>query len=165
MLIRKATRKDWSSILQIQQTSRFVYYTGYLSKPSKPDVKGRWEKRLGEPLVHTLVADLDGRAIGYIRLKQGEGKGSHVGEISIVAVHPDFQRRGIGTRLMKAILDMADNSMGLKRLRLTVHADNHIAVHLYESLGFEIEGRERKAVFKDEKYVDLLIMGRLADSD
>ena len=105
------------------------------------------------------------KVLGYIRLKRGQGKACHVGEISTVAVHPDWQNKGIGTALTRAILDLADDSLGLRRLRLTVHADNQVAVHLYEKFGFQIEGREREAALKDGKYVDILVMGRIRDRD
>ena len=116
--------------------------------------------RLAEPLVHTLVAESAGEAVGYVRLKQGKGKGSHTGEISTVAVHPDFQRKGIGRQLVEEILTVAAG-FGLKRIRLTVHEDNDAAIRLYRRMGFEIEGREREAVKRDGKFIDLLIMGRL----
>ena len=116
--------------------------------------------RLAEPLVHTLVAESVGEVVGYVRLKQGKGKGSHAGEISTVAFHPDFQRKGIGRQLVEEILTVAAG-FGLKRIRLTVHEDNDAAIRLYRRMGFEIEGREREAVKRDGKFIDLLIMGRL----
>lgn len=59
------------------------------------------------------------------------------------------------------MLEVADHSLGLKRLQLTIHADNEVALKMYGKLGFEIEGRERKATYKKGKYVDVLILGRL----
>src|SRR5437899_4798329 len=155
--IRRGQAEDWKSIFQIQQGLQFVSFTGYCSPPMKQDVRERWEKRLSESLAHTLVAETEdgGKVVGYVRLRQGEGKGSHVGEISIVAVHAEWQRRGIGTQLVKAVLGVAE-SLALKRVRLTVHADNRAAIRLYEKFGFEIEGRERQATYKDGNYTDIL---------
>lgn len=161
LVIRLAKNEDWTSILQIQRSPSFVFYAGHSDRPSEQEVKTRWDARLAEPHSHTLVGELDGEVVGYVRLKQGEGKASHVGEISIVAVRSEFQGRGIGNRLMLAALHMADSSLGLRRVRLTVHADNQVALRLYERLGFEVEGREREGVYKDGKYIDLLILGRL----
>ena len=110
--IRRANSQDWVSIFKIQQSPAFIYFTGH-SVPSLQEsvcVRERWEKRLSEPLVHTLVAELeDGKkAVGYVRLKQGEGKASHVGEISIVAVHSDYHRRGVGLALMNSVIEAAE---------------------------------------------------------
>jgi len=49
---------------------------------------------------HTLVAELDGRAVGFITY---ELKGE-MGEVVLLAVHPEFQRRGIATQLNQAAL-------------------------------------------------------------
>ncbi len=165
LYIRRGQAEDWRSIFQIQKGSEFLYYTGYSTPPTEEMVRGKWEKRLSEPLTNTLVAEIDDNreVVGYVRLRLTEGKGSHVGEISVLAVRGDWRRRGVGWRLMREIVDLADNSFALKRLRLTVHADNQAAIRLYEKLGFEVEGRERKAVYKDGEYTDLLIMGRIRE--
>jgi ribosomal protein S18 acetylase RimI-like enzyme len=159
MHIRKAKREDWRAILNIQQSDSVFPYIGHPRRPTKRRVRERWLERLAEPRVLTLVAVSDGEVVGYIRLKRGEGLGSHVGEISTVAVRPDFQMRGIGGQLMEEVLEVADG-FGLRRLRLTVHEDNDIAIRLYRRMGFEIEGREREAVRREGRFIDLLIMGR-----
>lgn len=162
-LVRRANDEDWLGVYEILQSPKVIYFTGHATPPSKDDVRKRWETRLADPNVHTLVAETTGHIVGYIRMEQGRGKGSHVGTITTVVVHPNWQDKGIGTRLAKAMLDFADTSLGLKRLRITVHADNQAAIHLYEKLGFKIEGTERQATHKDGKYVDVLVMGRLRD--
>lgn len=163
MRTRNAKPDDWIWIHKILQDPEVINNTGYSDPPSKRAVKERWLDRLADPLVHTLVAEADDRVVGYARLKQGFGRGSHAGEISILAVDSDWQRKGIGTLLMKGLLEVADHSLGLRRLRITVHADNEIARKMYDRLGFEIEGRERKATYKNGRYVDALIMGRLRE--
>lgn len=63
--------------------------------------------------------------------------------------------------MMAALLDAADNWLDLKRLELTVFADNAAAIALYEKLGFEREGVLRSYAFRDGAYVDVLAMARL----
>lgn len=162
MVVRKAKREDWKAILHIQQSDSVFPYVGHPRRPTERRVKKRWLERLAEPHVLTLVAVSDGDVVGYIRLKRGEGLGSLVGEISTVAVRPDFQGRGIGRRLTEEVLGVADG-FGLRRLRLTVHEDNDMAIRLYRRMGFEIEGREREAVRRGRGFIGLLIMGRLRE--
>jgi putative acetyltransferase len=64
---------------------------------------------------------------------------------------------------MEALLDLADNTLGLKRVELDVITDNAAAIHLYESLGFEREGIKRCALFRGGVFVDLLMMGRIRE--
>jgi len=161
VFIRKARPSDWKQILPIQQSKSVFPFIGQSLPRSRKRVEERWKTRLKESNVHTLVAESDeGKVVGYIRLKQGEGLGSHAGEISTLAVHPYHQSRGVGRRLLERALEPA-NELSLRRVWLTVREDNHAAISLYERMGFEVEGREREAVQKGRGFVDLLIMGRL----
>ena len=63
----------------------------------------------------------------------------HSGSIGIM-IHKDYQNKGVGTALMEAIIDVADNWLMLVRIDLTVFEDNERAIHLYKKFGFEKEG-------------------------
>ena len=76
-------------------------------------------------------------------------------------VQPAWQRRGVGTQLMQALCDYADNWLGALRLELEVYADNHKAQALYRRFGFVEEGRHRCDALRDGVYVDSLTMARL----
>jgi putative acetyltransferase len=47
----------------------------------------------------------------------------HVGSIGM-AVRDDWQGKGVGTALMEAALDLADNWLNLTRIELRVYTDN-----------------------------------------
>ena len=91
---------------------------------------------------HELVAEVDGRVVGSAGLVAYDGRMSHAGEIAHIMVHDEFHGRGIGRRLLAALLDVADNYLGLVRVELLVYTDNESAIHLYESLGFTREGNQ-----------------------
>jgi putative acetyltransferase len=122
------------------------------------DTQKRFES-LG-PDDHQMVAEVNGRAIGKGNLKVMPGKLRHIGAIGL-SVHDEYQGQGVGRALMTALLDLADNYLGLVRVELEVFVDNAPAIHLYESLGFVIEGRKRKGTFRRGEYLDTLIMGRV----
>ena len=81
-----------------------------------------------------------------------------------MAVHDDFQDKGIGTALMEAAMDMADNWLNVKRAELQVYTDNARAIHLYEKSGFLIEGTHRAFAFRDGQYVDAHSMARVRET-
>jgi ribosomal protein S18 acetylase RimI-like enzyme len=58
-----------------------------------------------------------------------------VGHTTQICVQPGFQGHGLGRALMETAAN-ALRSMRFKELSLTVTAENHTAVHLYERLGF-----------------------------
>jgi putative acetyltransferase len=76
-------------------------------------------------------------------------------------VQPSWQRRGVGTALLAALIDVADNWLGLLRLELEVYTDNHRAQSLYKRHGFVEEGVHRCHALRDGVYVDTLSMARL----
>ncbi len=80
-----------------------------------------------------------------------------------MAVRDDWQGRGVGTALMEAALDLADNWLGLTRVELTVYTDNAAGIALYEKFGFEIEGTHRRHAFRNGEYVDAYSMARLRE--
>jgi putative acetyltransferase len=123
-----------------------------------------WRKRLAEfpPDDYLLVATIDGEVVGNLGL-HGSPKSPrrrHVGYIGM-AVRDDRQRRGAGTALMRAAIELADGWLNYQRLELTVYTDNLAALHLYRKLGFAIEGTHRAYAFRDGRYVDAYAMARL----
>jgi ribosomal protein S18 acetylase RimI-like enzyme len=82
---------------------------------------------------HTLVAKLGGRVVGFIAY---ELKGE-TGEVVLLAVHPEFQKRGIATQLNQAALD-AMKAAGMKMaVAETGGEDGHApARRAYEKAGY-----------------------------
>jgi putative acetyltransferase len=76
-----------------------------------------------------------------------------------VAAHAHGQ--GVGTTLMAALMDYADHWAAVLRTELTVYADNHRAIGLYQRFGFVQEGLHRGYALREGHYVDALSMARL----
>ena len=113
-----------------------------------------------EELYH-LVACVDAEVVGHLGLETfTRPRRRHLGEIGM-AVRDDWQGRGVGTALMEAVLDLADNWLDLTRVELSVYTDNAAAIALYEKLGFEIEGTHRRYAFRNGGYVDAYSMARI----
>ncbi|PRD41059.1 GNAT family N-acetyltransferase [Phyllobacterium phragmitis] len=107
-----------------------------------------------------IVAVLEGRLVGHAGLNRHRGRRSHCAGIGM-GVHDDHRGEGIGTALLGALVDAADNWLALKRLELTVYVDNEPAIRLYERFGFQREGINRAFAFRAGCYVDALSMARL----
>jgi len=70
-----------------------------------------------------------------------------------------FNNLGIGTIMIENILNKA-KEVGKLKMELDVRVDNPNAIHLYEKFGFEVEGTIQKGFFVENKYIDLLFMGK-----
>lgn len=108
-----------------------------------------------------LVAEVDGQIIGVLDCRGGRRAANrHSGGLGI-SVRKDWRNRGVGTALMEALIDWARANPVITRLELEVFTHNARAIHLYEKLGFQIEGCKRRAYFKDGRYVDAYLMALL----
>ena len=135
-------------------------YAGTLQLPFT-SLETRQARHAAHPGSTRLVAVIDGKAIGMIFLGREESpRRSHVGSLGM-AVHDAYAGRGVGTALMAAVVDLADNWLQLKRLELGVYADNARAIALYERFGFEREGVWRAYAWRNGEYVDSIAMARL----
>ena len=160
--VRHAEPEDYETLQRVFSAPRVVAGTLQLPLPSAE----MWRKRLSEPPegMFSLVACVEDEVIGEISLHTSPTRWRmrHVGSIGM-AVRDDWQGRGIGTVLMEAALDLADNWLNLTRVELTVYVDNAPAITLYEKFGFEIEGTHRRFAFRDGEYVDGYSMARLSN--
>jgi putative acetyltransferase len=111
-----------------------------------------------------LVAMKGGLLIGAAGLWRFTGRQFHVGGLGM-NVHDAWIGRGVGTALLTALLDAADNWLGIRRLQLTVYVDNAPAIRLYSRFGFEVEGTHRAYALRDGRYVDVHAMARLGGLD
>ncbi len=109
-----------------------------------------------------LVAEHEGRLLGSAGLHPvGPSlRRRHAAVLGISVAH-ESQGQGVGRALLQALCDYADRWGQLLRIELTVFADNERAIRLYQSLGFEHEGRHRAYALRDGAYVDALCMARL----
>ncbi|USB32925.1 GNAT family N-acetyltransferase [Paenibacillus sp. YPG26] len=105
-----------------------------------------------------LVAVIEERICGYLGFYcptplQSNG---HVYEINI-AVHPSYQRQGIGRALMDGMKQHAARQ-GIRKLCLRVLATNGKALEFYRSCGFMEQGRLVEEFYLGGRYVDDILL-------
>jgi RimJ/RimL family protein N-acetyltransferase len=74
-----------------------------------------------------------------------------------------FWGKGITTKALIAFTKYAFGQFDLERLFAGVFDGNDFSVKVLENAGYKIEGRYRKAVFKDGKFKDQLMYGILKE--
>lgn len=112
------------------------------------------------PLNRHIVAESGGRIVAYGSLETGNRRRAHTGTISF-AVAPDFWGQGIGTTMLEALLDLADNWYNVRRLSTLVFTDNSRALHLLASRGFEIEATHEAYALREGSLESAYTLARL----
>ena len=158
--IRRSEPEDYLAIQRVHSQPKAISGTLQLPLPSA----SMWRKRLTEQPdnLYGLVACVNDELVGSLGLRvlTDTPRRRHVGTVGM-AVHDKWHRRGIGSALLDAAIDLADRWFNLLRLELTVYTDNVPAIRLYEKFGFEIEGTLRKYSFRDGEFADAYSMARV----
>ena len=160
LTIRRAEPDDSPALYEMFKSPKLYANTLQLPYPSRE----QWRRRLSEPGdgTYNLVAVAGDKVVGMFGLHTfpARPRRHHAAAVGLT-VHDDWQGKGVGTALMRAGLDLADNWLNLTRLELEVYTDNEAAVRLYERFGFEREGLLRRHAYRDGRYVDAYVMARL----
>lgn len=158
--IRRAEPDDYVAYHEIYSCPKA--FAGTLQLPYSS--RELWRRRLMDPASGTyhLVAVVEDAVVGTfsIRTNLDQPRQSHVGGVGM-GVHDAWQGKGVGSAMMRAGLELADNWLNLVRLELEVYTDNEPAIRLYERHGFEREGTLRSYAFRDGKYADAYLMARV----
>ena len=100
-----------------------------------------------------------GRLIGVVRLSRYEASNEkHRAYLGGLFVLPDFRGAGHGRALVQAALNRAADSPGLRRVNLSVVAQQETAIRLYQSFGFHLYGTEPETFSKHGQFYDEHLM-------
>jgi ribosomal protein S18 acetylase RimI-like enzyme len=127
--IRPMEHEDIDSVLAIDQRitgeRRAITYTELITGD------------LGGVLALSFVAEVDGVVQGFLLARRMYivAPPSEVGLIQILGVDPDYQRKGIATKMVNALLDTCRQKK-LNGVRIMINERDSQLVGLFEHLGF-----------------------------
>ena len=149
-LLRQANTDDAQRIAQVQVTTWQSAYLGmipdgYLGSLSIDRRAQNWVKILESATTcnQTIVAEMDGVVVGFIGIgRSRESEETGLGEVFSIYVEPNFQSRGIGSKLMQAGIALLKDQ-GLNGAVLWVLAQNIQTRAWYESHGWQSNGKSK----------------------
>jgi len=103
----------------------------------------------------------DGEMVGLMNCWGGTRRATKYETTLGITVKAGRRGDGIGTRMMTQAIEWARGSGVVKRVQLEVIAENVEARKLYERLGFVVEGVRKRAFWKQERWMDSVVMGLL----
>lgn len=157
-VIRHAEPSDIDAIKAIYDQPSL--YANTLQLPYQPVANWQRLYNAGSGF-YNLVAELEGKVVGQLGMQVCQNpRRRHVAELGM-GVREEYQGQGIGSALLRAALEMADNWLNIRRVELTVYPTNEAAIALYERFGFEVEAELTDYAFQYGKYVNVLAMARI----
>ncbi|WP_442598812.1 GNAT family N-acetyltransferase [Neobacillus sp. D3-1R] len=115
----------------------------------------RYKGRLNGVESLTFGAFFQQELVGVVTLIfETKNKLKHRANIAAMYVNPHNRMRGIGKALMVAAINKAKTLEHIEQIYLGVIASNEPAKKLYQSLGFETYGIDKKAIKIDDTYFD-----------
>ena len=130
--ITRMTHKD---VPEIAELEKICFTLPWSEKSFRDEMANR--------LAVYFTAKDNGKCVGYAGFWNVSGEG----DVTNVAVLPEYRRRGVGSSLVAEMIKTAEK-LKLEMLTLEVRKSNTAAQKLYEKFGFEILG-ERKRYYSD----------------
>ncbi len=156
MIIRKPEKEEISALLDIYN---YEVENGVATLDINKKTKEDWERwydnhNIGNhPLI---VCEADGEIAGYATLSSYREKEAYKSTVELsVYVSPLHRKRGVGTALMKAIIDMAKDDESIHTVVSVITAGNEASCRLHEKFGFTFCGRIKEVGEKFGRYVDI----------
>jgi L-phenylalanine/L-methionine N-acetyltransferase len=163
--IRRAEPKDASEIASL------FALDSMLGRTDVPPHTGAtyWEKRLAEyaDAAHLpLLAIVNGAIVGVSLLKSYPNhiRRKHQATLTLLAVHPEHRKQGVGHALVEAISRACDDWLNVRRIEVSIE-DVEPLRRFYERLGFDSEGVCLKARVQAGHYVDQRLMARVNEAN
>jgi L-amino acid N-acyltransferase YncA len=152
VLIRLARAEDAAAIAAIYRP--YVEDSWISFEEVAPDA-AELAQRMGRPIHPWLVAEEDGRIVGYASTSPMRDRAAYRWSVETgLYLIRDAQGRGLGRRLLSAHLDLLERQ-GFVTIVAGIALPNEASVALHETLGFTLSGIERGVGFKHGRWVDV----------
>jgi RimJ/RimL family protein N-acetyltransferase len=107
-----------------------------------------------------FAIDLNGEAIGGIGFERLSDVHRLTAEIGYWIAEP-FWGRGIATEAVRRGVASAFDTLEIERIQATVFESNQPSMCVLEKSGFTFEGRLRRSIFKDGRFLASMMYSRL----
>lgn len=129
-----------------------------LVPPTYDEMLARYRKIVQGGFVY-LVAELDGEVVGYAYVSTYRERPAYRFTVeNSVYIRPGMERRGLGRKLLMALLAECENRPFRQVLAVIGDSANVASIELHRSLGFEMTGTFRAVGYKFGRWLDSVMM-------
>ena len=167
VVIREAKGSDANKILEyvntISSESDFLTFgQGEFIKSIEQEEK-HLDNSLKQNNAIYIIAEIDDKIVGSLNFSAGtRPRIAHTGEFG-VSVLKEYWKNGIGTELIKYLIEWSKQLGLIRKINLMVRNDNFPAIHVYKKLGFIEEGVITRNLQINGRFYDALFMGYTID--
>src|SRR5471030_332200 len=167
VLIRQATKNDANKIIEcinkISSESDFLTFGNGEFVISIEQEEKFLEDISRQNNAIFIVVEIDFTIVGTLSFSGGgRPRISHIGETGI-SILKEYWGNGIGTELIKYLIEWCKQSGVIRKINLEVRDDNFSAIHIYKKLGFTEEGVITRSMKINGIFYDGLFMGYTID--
>ncbi|MEI2415760.1 spermidine N1-acetyltransferase [Orrella sp. JC864] len=150
--LRPLEREDLRFVHQLDNNASVMRY--WFEEPFETFVElaALYDEHVHDQSERRFVVECDGQKAGLVELVEID----HVhrrAEFQII-ITPEHQGKGLATRAVQLALDYGFSVLNLYKLYLIVDKENKKAIHIYEKLGFQVEGQLIHEFFIHGEYRD-----------
>jgi RimJ/RimL family protein N-acetyltransferase len=162
IVLRAIERKHLANYVRWLNDPTVLEYFGPYVPLSLAKEEQWYEEMLQDPRVRNFAVEFEGRHVGGAGFGSIDGRNASA-EVGLFIGLPELWDQSLGRDVLQTLLRFGFEQMNLHRIYLRVFAENERAVHLYENVGFQHEGRWRQAEFRYGCYHDMLWMSILRE--
>ncbi|MDA0351225.1 MAG: GNAT family N-acetyltransferase [Chloroflexi bacterium] len=152
-IIRPATSDDLPAINAIYNEEIRTGVATWDYEPWTLEARERWFQD-HDPAEPVLVAEVDGQVVGFAYLSLYRPKfGYRFTREDTVYLDPLFQGRGLGRRLLQALVDQA-RGRDIRTLLAVIESSNEASIALHERLGFVRCAHHHEVGYKFGRWLD-----------
>lgn len=166
--LRQAGPQDAEALIALmKQLDDETDYLLYESGERPADVK-EWRRILsgdtGDLNRTFFVAEIrQSRLAGYLEVRTMDWKKVQHRAYFVIGIRKEWSGKGLGSLFLE-YLERWARERNIRRIWLTVIADNQKAVRFYEKAGYVTEGKHPRSIKLGEHFVDELTMGKWLDA-
>ena len=154
--LRPLEREDLPFVHQLDNNANVMRY--WIEEPFETfaELSALYDEHIHDQRERRFVVESYGKSVGLVELVEID----HVhrrAQLQIIFA-PDHQGRGIASKAARLAMEYGFSVLNLYKIYLIVDRDNHKAMHIYQKLGFQVEGELKHEFFINGQYRDVIRM-------
>lgn len=163
VVLRAVEEEDIEMLRQLTNSPDFEKMVVGWSFPISRNAQEEWFRNCKNDLscIRYIIETKEDGAVGMIGLKNIDWKNGVADGLGMRIAKKEVRTKGLATDAWMTLMKYAFNELRLNRINGTALAYNQISLHVCKKVGFKIEGTQRKAIYKNGEYIDLILLGCL----